>query len=107
MQGTAGEREGIFGRFSGCVLRVTGTSSVATLRPLGSVVIRVGLRLRLSGRHGGRSSPGRGRRSEPSHAAKASAAESRRAAAAGPSSHTCGAMEREQRSVSQRSIGFL
>lgn len=93
---------GIFGRYSDCVLCITGMSSEAMRRPLGSVVTRVGLRLRLSGRHGGRSSPGRGRRSEPSHSAKASAAESRRAAAAGSCPHTCvPAMGRERRSVSE------
>jgi hypothetical protein len=48
--------------------------------PLGSVVIRVGLRVSLSGRGGGRSRPGRGRRSEES----AAAPESCRAAASTP-----------------------
>lgn len=63
--------------------------------PLGSVVIRVGLRPRLSGRGGGRSRPARGRRSELSRAeedaADASAAENRRAAAAAVDSnpHSC------------------
>ena len=55
--------------------------------PLGSVVTRVGLRPRLSGRGGGRSRPGRGCRSELSRAG-ASAEESSRAAA-GSNPHSC------------------
>jgi hypothetical protein len=75
-----------------CEVSVTGTSSEAMRMPLGSVVIRVGLRVSLSGRGGGRSRPGRGRSSEDS----AAAPESRRAAASTPLlSRSCNASKFE------------
>lgn len=94
----------------GCARCITGTSSVATRMPLGSVVTLVGLRPRLSGRGGGRSRPGRGRRSESSRAARASAADSRRAAAAAAASNpnSCGdGWDGERRSVSEAAVGGL